>query len=75
MPDSGPVKTLRATSYKLQVSSDGSTWQTVASVSGQQTGTRDVLQFKPVGAKFARVEITASTNVTPPLLQEVKVTG
>jgi trehalose/maltose hydrolase-like predicted phosphorylase len=46
-----------------------------ASVSGQQTGTRDVLQFKPVTAKFVRIEITASTNGTPPLLQEVKVTG
>jgi trehalose/maltose hydrolase-like predicted phosphorylase len=74
-PPPGPVKTLRATSYKLQVSSDGSNWQTVASVSGQQTGTRDVLQFKPVSAKFVRIEITASTNGTPPLLQEVKVTG
>ena len=74
-PPPGPVKTLRATSYKLQVSSDGSNWQTVASVSGQQTGTRDVLQFKPVTAKFVRIEITASTNGTPPLLQEVKVTG
>ena len=74
-PPPGPVKTLRASSYKLQVSSDGSTWQTVASVSGQQTGTRDVLQFKPVSAKFVRIKITASTNGTPPLLQEVKVTG
>jgi trehalose/maltose hydrolase-like predicted phosphorylase len=74
-PPPGPVKTLRASSYKLQVSSDGSNWQTVASVSGQQTGTRDVLQFKPVSAKFVRIEITASTNGTPPLLQEVKVTG
>jgi trehalose/maltose hydrolase-like predicted phosphorylase len=74
-PPPGPVKTLRASSYKLQVSSDGSNWQTVASVSGQQTGTRDVLQFKPVTAKFVRIEITASTNGTPPLLQEVKVTG
>ena len=74
-PPPGPVKTLRASSYKLQVSSGGSTWQTVASVSGQQTGTRDVLQFKPVSAKFVRIKITASTNGTPPLLQEVKVTG
>jgi trehalose/maltose hydrolase-like predicted phosphorylase len=74
-PPSGPVKTLRASSYKLQVSPDGSTWQTVASVSGQQTGTRDVLQFKPVSAKFVRIEITASTDGTPPLLEEVKVTG
>ncbi len=74
-PPPGPVTTLRASSYKLQVSSDGSTWHTVASVSGQQTGTKDVLQFKPVSATFVRIEITASTNGTPPLLQEVKVTG
>ncbi len=74
-PPPGPVTTLRASSYKLQVSSDGSTWHTVASVSDQQTGTKDVLQFKPVSATFVRIEITASTNGTPPLLQEVKVTG
>ena len=69
------MTTLRASSYKLQVSSDGSSWQTVASVSGVQTRTRDVLQFAPVSAKYVRIKITASSTSTPPLLQEVKVTG
>jgi trehalose/maltose hydrolase-like predicted phosphorylase len=74
-PPPSPLTTLRASSYQLQVSSDGSSWRTVASVSGVQTRTRDVLQFAPVSAKFVRIEITASSTSTAPLLQEVRVTG
>ena len=74
-PPPSPVTTLRASSYQLQVSSDGSSWQTVASVSGVQNRTKDVLQFAPVSAKFVRIEITASSTATTPLLQEVRVTG
>jgi trehalose/maltose hydrolase-like predicted phosphorylase len=74
-PPPSPVTTLRASSYQLQVSSDGSSWQTVASVSGVQNRTKDVLQFAPVSAKFVRIEITASSTATAPLLQEVRVTG
>ncbi len=74
-PPPGPVTVLRASDYTLQVSVDGRTWHTVATVSGRTTGTTDVLRFSPVRAAFVRVQIAASTANTPPMLQELAVTA
>jgi trehalose/maltose hydrolase-like predicted phosphorylase len=72
-PPPGPVTTLRASSYLLQVSSNGSSWQTVATVSGQTTRTTDVLRFAPVRARYVRLSISAATANAMPLLQELTV--
>ena len=72
-PPAGPVKTLRASSYDLVVSVNGRDWTVVASVTGRTTGTRDVLTFPPVRARYVGVRITAATNNTPPILEELTV--
>jgi hypothetical protein len=70
-PPPGPVKTLRASSYDLVVSADGRTWTVVASVAGRTSGTRDVLTFKPVRARYVGIRITAASG--PPILEELTV--
>ncbi|MBV9382522.1 MAG: discoidin domain-containing protein [Streptosporangiaceae bacterium] len=72
-PPAGPVKTLRASSYDLVVSVTGRDWTVVASVTGRTTGTRDVLTFPPVRARYVGVRITAATYGTPPILEELAV--
>jgi trehalose/maltose hydrolase-like predicted phosphorylase len=74
-PPPGPVKILRASSYTLQLSNDGQTWQTVGSVSGKTTGTLDVFHFAARRARFFRVTITSSATSQAPMLQEVTLTG
>ena len=74
-PPPGPVITLRASTYRLQVSSNGRTWRTVAAVAGRTSGTFDVLRFKAVRARFVRLAIAAATGGQQPLLQELTVTG
>ncbi|MDQ1647717.1 MAG: hypothetical protein QOJ50_3901, partial [Cryptosporangiaceae bacterium] len=44
--------------YQLQVSDDGSSWRTVAAVSGSDGG-RDVVGFSPVQARYVRILGTA----------------
>jgi trehalose/maltose hydrolase-like predicted phosphorylase len=86
-PPPKPVKTLRATSYTLQVSANGHTWLTVASLSGVKNRTIDRLSFPAVRARFVRIRITAGITLVPsmvngkktvlklaPLLQELTVT-
>jgi hypothetical protein len=74
-PPPGPVKTLRASSYDLLVSTDGTTWTTAARVRGVTTGTRDALTFPAVRARYVRVRITAATQHTPPILEQITVPG
>ncbi len=74
-PPPGPVKTLRASSYRLQVSVNGKRWKTVASVNGVQGRVRDVLRFHKVSARYVRMLISSETNQTPPQLDELTVTG
>jgi trehalose/maltose hydrolase-like predicted phosphorylase len=69
----GPAATLRASDYSVQVSANGHTWRTVATVSGRMTGTSDVVQFAPVRARFVRVAITASATSQAPMLDELTV--
>jgi len=72
-PPPGPVNTLRASSYDLLVSTDGTNWTVVAQVRGDTTGTQDALTFPPVRAQYVRVQITAATHGTPPMLEEITV--
>ena len=69
------MTTLRASSYTLLVSVNGSTWLRVASVSSRSSGTVDILRFKPIRARFLRVEITAATGASTPMLEELTLTG
>ena len=72
-PPPGPVKTLRASSYDLLVSTDGTNWTTAAQVRDATTGTHDMLTFPPVRARYIRIQITAATHNTPPMLDEITV--
>jgi trehalose/maltose hydrolase-like predicted phosphorylase len=72
-PPAGPVKTLRASSYDLVASVNGRDWTVIASITGRTTGTRDVLTFPPVHARYVGVRITAATYNTPPVLEELTV--
>jgi hypothetical protein len=72
-PPPGPVTPLRASSYQLQVSGNGSSWQTVATVNGRTTGTIDRFAFAPVKARSVRVVLTTATGSVPPMLQELTV--
>ena len=74
-PPPGPVKTLRASSYDLLVSTDGTNWTVAAQVRGRTPGTHDGLTFRPVRARYVRVQITAATYGTPPMLEEITVPG
>ncbi len=74
-PAPGPVKLLRASSYTLQLSTNGRNWLTVANVTGVIKGTTDVLHFAPVRARYARLRLTkggqkplskTSANPNPP---------
>jgi Glycosyl hydrolase family 65, N-terminal domain/NedA-like, galactose-binding domain len=74
-PPPGPVKALRASSYDLVVSVNGHDWTVAASVQGRTTGTRDVLTFAPVRARYVGLRISDATNGTPPILEELTVPG
>jgi trehalose/maltose hydrolase-like predicted phosphorylase len=73
-PPPGPATALRATSYTLQVSRNGVSWQTVAAVTGRTGGVLDVIHFVPTTARFARIQITAAGK-QPPMLDELSMTG
>ncbi|MBV9208731.1 MAG: hypothetical protein JO037_25740, partial [Actinobacteria bacterium] len=72
-PPPGPVKTLRASAYDLVVSVNGRDWTVAASVTGRTAGTRDLLTFAPVRARYVGVRITGATYNTPPILEELTV--
>jgi hypothetical protein len=73
-PPPGPVVTLRAATYDVEVSVDGHSWRTVASVTGRTDGTTDVLHFPATWARYVAVHITGSTSLHPPELDELTVT-
>ncbi len=83
-----PVKTLRASSYVLQVSVNGRTWRTMARVTGVTRRATDVLRFPAVRARWLRIVITkggvrplktTKTNQNPPpttpMVEELTATG
>jgi trehalose/maltose hydrolase-like predicted phosphorylase len=74
-PPVRPVKTLRASRYVVQASSNGRSWRTVATVTTASNGTTDSLRFAPVQARYLRIRIATATNKSTPLLQELTATG
>jgi trehalose/maltose hydrolase-like predicted phosphorylase len=60
-PAPGPVKTLRASSYVLQVSSNGRTWKTVVQVRDTSSATTDSLTFAPASARYVRLRLLAAS--------------
>jgi hypothetical protein len=60
-PPPPPVGYPRA--YKVEVSLDGSTWQTAAQGTG--TGAHTAIVFSPAQAKFVRITQTASAENAP----------
>ena len=70
-PPPGPVTTLRASSYDLVASQDGRHWTVVARGRNRTAGTRDVLNFTPVHARYVGLRITSATHHTPPMLDEL----
>jgi trehalose/maltose hydrolase-like predicted phosphorylase len=87
-PAPSPVKTLRASSYTVQVSLNGKSWRTVASVTGVTTRITDVLRLSPVRARYIRLRLTkgglkplkkTKTDKNPPpttpMLMELTVRG
>lgn len=73
-PPPGPVVTLRPSAYRLQVSSDGQNWKTVATVT-HGSETTDTVHFAKTNASFVRVAIDSSATSQPPMLQELTATG
>ena len=61
--------------FEVYTSTDGTNWSTVAQVRGTTHGTQDMLSFPPVRARYVRIQITAATYGTPPLLEEITVPG
>ena len=81
-PAPRPVKTVRATSYVLQASTDGYFWHTVAKVTGVQGRSTDVLRFPAAQARYVRIRMTAGITTIvvmkkkqklAPMLQELDV--
>ena len=80
-PAPRPVKTLRPTSYAVQVSINGHTWRTIATVRNAGSRVIDTLRLKAVRERYVRVfERAASLGLVPksktkvePMLQELTV--
>jgi trehalose/maltose hydrolase-like predicted phosphorylase len=73
-PPPGPPVTLRASTYNIAVSVNGHVWQNVGSVTGHVTGTTDVVHFPATRARYVAIIITESTDMRPPMLDELTVT-
>jgi hypothetical protein len=73
-PPTGPVVTLRPSAYRVQVSTDGQNWTTVATVTNG-SGTTDTVHFRPTAASFVRVAVDSSATSQPPMLEELTATG
>ncbi len=71
-PPPGPVIVRRATRYLVQVSSDGRSWRTAATVT-RASGTTDRLQVRSGGVRYVRLRVMAATHKEMPLLEELRV--
>lgn len=63
-PPPAPPKSGYPRGYKVEVSTDGTSWKTVAE--GKGTGTATRIAFAPVRAKFVKITQTADTPDAPP---------
>jgi trehalose/maltose hydrolase-like predicted phosphorylase len=82
-PKPGPVRTVRARLYAVQLSNDGWRWITVAHVADRGERVRDVIDFPTTRARYVRLVLlrgsgvrtvkTSSTPSTPilPMVQEL----
>ena len=66
---------MRAASYTVQLSIDGRHWRTVARIANRRHGRIDVFRFAATRARFARLRVTRAATKTPPMLQELTLTG
>ena len=58
--------------YKVETSTNGTTWTTIAE--GQGSGSPTIITFKPVQAKFVRLTQTASPENAPPFsIQQLRL--
>ena len=60
--------------YRLEISNDGHTWQTVATVTDNKTGDGRRDSFPPVRARQVRMVVLKTDNL-PPMLDELEVSG
>ena len=58
--------------YAVQTSTDGSTWQTVATAPATSTGT-DQFTFKPTQAQYVRLDFPGANRADVPDVDEVSV--
>jgi trehalose/maltose hydrolase-like predicted phosphorylase len=85
-PKALPVTTLSATSFALQVSTNGRSWHTVINVRGLRRADTDHLHFTAVKARDVRLQMTTGNTTVPvvvnskpahetltPMLQELTV--
>jgi trehalose/maltose hydrolase-like predicted phosphorylase len=73
-PPPGPVTVLRPSSYSVQVSRNGRTWRTVASIGGR-SGLLDTVHVRGAAmTRFVRIRVTAPSATKLPELDELTVT-
>ena len=84
-PKPSPVETLRSRDYAVQISSDGRTWRTVATVRTRSARLTDTVRFPATRARAVRLRLigptgasTVKTKTTPstpilPMVQELTV--
>jgi hypothetical protein len=63
-----------AFSYSVQVSSDGTHWQTVATAAAHSSGI-DQFSFAPVAAHYVRLAFPGGSGAAPPDIGELSVMG
>jgi trehalose/maltose hydrolase-like predicted phosphorylase len=63
-----------AFSYKVETSTDGTTWKVVASSPSSSTGT-DQLTFAPTKAQFVRLDFPGARGASAPAIDELSVSG
>lgn len=62
--------------YTIQVSTDGTTWTTVKTVTGHSfasAGDNATDVFAPVNARYVRLDVTATTDGLEPVIDEIEV--
>ena len=76
-PGSGSIPALGMSSYRVQVSMDGSTWsEPIADGQANPTNATTVISVKPVRAKFFRISLTATPQFPVGWgIQRIKVFG
>jgi hypothetical protein len=70
-PAPSPILTLRATSYDVLGSTDGTHWTRLVTVRGQRNGTQDRWSFPATQVRWLRVQTLAGNHHLTPQLEEV----